>query len=519
MKILLAGPGTGKTTKIKKIIADEFPKAEKIKVVSFTNATVKDLTESFSQNESVSCSTLHSFALKLNHLPEVHIIDNKIEFKILSSLSTKLEIDFPTICEFVRCITFDGMIASCVSFIKANPAYAEDKIGKLDLLLVDEFQDFNPDEQKLVMLASQLATETIILGDDDQSIYGFKDADPDGIIALYNDATVEKIPHENICYRCPDEVVDYCVKLLQRNKKRVEKEWNKSKKEGKIYFNQLLTQDQCDEYILGIIANIKEADPQASILVLSPLGVVVETLKARLGQQNIEINDCWNEDWDKELLAKIWWMNAIYSKNKLPYILFLLKHYGHFQKAKLIGLLKTKFHTGFKEADLIIELINLKYLPDQLASFISNPPTIQDFFATQNDFEILKEHIDENNIEESISYLTSKVKTKKEFEKGKINFMSIHKSKGLQSDFVIINGLVSGILPNEARGLDTIEAQRRLLFVGMTRALKELHMVSTVEWQGKDLMGNNADMGEFKFDKYKRKYSGKTSKFVEEIKA
>jgi superfamily I DNA/RNA helicase len=137
----------------------------------------------------------------------------------------------------------------------------------------------------------------------------------------------------------------------------------------------------------------------------------------------------------------------------------------------------------------------------------------------QNDFEILKEYIDENNIEESISYLTSKVKTKKEFEKGKINLMSIHKSKGLQSDYVIINGLVSGILPNESRGLDTIEAQRRLLFVGMTRALKELYMVSTVEWRGKDLMGNNADMGEFQFDKYKRKYSGKTSKFVEEIKA
>ena len=102
-------------------------------------------------------------------------------------------------------------------------------------------------------------------------------------------------------------------------------------------------------------------------------------------------------------------MNAIYSKNKLPYILFLLKHYGHLQKAKLIGLIKTKFQTGFKEVELINELINLKYLPDQLPAFISNPPTIQDFFATQNDFEVLKEHIDENNVEESMSYLTSKV--------------------------------------------------------------------------------------------------------------
>ena len=94
MKILLAGPGTGKTTRVKSIIAEDYPRAEKIKVISFTNATVKDLLESFNQNPNVSCSTLHSFALKLNHLPELHIIDNKIENKIILSLSKKLEIDF-----------------------------------------------------------------------------------------------------------------------------------------------------------------------------------------------------------------------------------------------------------------------------------------------------------------------------------------------------------------------------------------------------------------------------------------
>lgn len=519
MKILLAGPGTGKTTKVKKIISEDFPEAEKINVISFTNATVNDLTNSFNENPKVSCSTLHSFALKFNHLPELHIIDNKGEFKILSALSNKLEIDFSTLCEFVKCITFDGMIASCVGFIKANPAYAEEKIGKLDLLLVDEFQDFNPNEQELVMLASKLSAETIILGDDDQSIYGFKDADPDGIISLYNDEMVTKIDHENICHRCPDEVVDYCVKLLKRNKKRVDKAWNKSNKEGNIYFKQLLTQSQCDDYNLDIIKTIKAKEPDASILVLSPLGVIVETLKTKLTEEQIAINDCWNEDWDKELLAKIWWMNAIYGKNKLPYILFLLKHYGHIAKAKLITLLKTKFQAGFTEDELVKDLLDLGYLPKQLGAFIKSQPSIADFFDTQKEFEPLKEYIDEDKIAESISYLTSKVKIKKEFEKGQINFMSIHKSKGLQADYVIINGLVSGILPNESRGLDTIEAQRRLLFVGMTRALKELHMVSTVEWQGKDLMGNNADMQEFKFDKYKRKYNGKTSKFVEEIKA
>ena len=105
----------------------------------------------------------------------------------------------------------------------------------------------------------------------------------------------------------------------------------------------------------------------------------------------------------------------------------------------------------------------------------------------------------------------------KEFEKGKVNFMSIHKSKGLEAEYVIINGLVSGILPNETRGQDTIEAQRRLLFVGMTRALKELYLVSTVEWEGGMLKRNYADIDQFKFIPWKRKYNGKTSKFIEEI--
>ena len=517
MKILLAGPGTGKTTKIKKLIATDYSEVEKIKVISFTNATVKDLTESFADNPKVSCSTLHSFALKLNHLPELHILDNKDESKILLSLSDKLEIDFQTLCEQLKCITFDGMIASCVAFIKTNPAYAEDKIGKLNLLLVDEFQDFNPNEQELVMLASKLADETIILGDDDQSIYGFKDADPEGIIALYNNGQIEKISHENICYRCPDTVVEYCTELLKRNKKRIEKEWKKSDKEGAIHFKQFLTQSQCDSYILSTILEIKEKADGASILVLSPLGVAVETLKQAMIEKGIEFVDCWKDDWDKETLCKIWWMNAIYCQNKLPFLIFLLKYYGHFGKRKLIDLLKTSLREGFTEASLINQLLELKYLSEPLSIFVTAPPTIQDFFQSQADFSFLREHIDMADIEGSITKLTSKVRVKKEFVKGQVNFMSIHKSKGLQSEHVIINGLVAGIIPNETRGLDTIEAQRRLLFVGMTRAIKQLFMVSTVEWEGRDLRANNADMQQFKFNYIKRKWRGKTSNFVEEI--
>ena len=118
----------------------------------------------------------------------------------------------------------------------------------------------------------------------------------------------------------------------------------------------------------------------------------------------------------------------------------------------------------------IKEIIDLGYL-QPFANYILNTPTLDDFFSGHADFEFAKEFIDKDDIEGSISKLVSKVTLKRNL-KGKINFMSIHKSKGLQAEYVFISGLVSGILPNETKGIDTIEAQRRLLFVGLTKSFK-----------------------------------------------
>ncbi len=517
MKILLAGPGTGKTTKIKRIIASDYSEAKKIQVLSFTNATIKDLLKDFADDKRVSCSTLHSFAFMMNHLPNLHVLDNKPEKETLEYFAKKLDIDFATICEYLQCITYEAMIASCVSFIKANKAYAKDKIGELDLFLVDEFQDFNSDEQKLIMLISEIASETIILGDDDQSIYGFKDAAPDGIISLYQNEKIEKIEHDNICYRCPDEIVDYCSKLLQKNKKRIPKEWKKSNKDGSLSIEQLSTQIDCDNYILSIIKSIRELDKQGSILILSSIGFVVNDLKKLMDEKGQDYVDCWSKKWDMDTLCKIWWLNVIYGKIKLPFLLFLLKYYGKHNNKRLINLLSESFHIGFKESVIIREIFKFDILPKEFTTLVVSPISIKEFMQKYSEFSYIVEYIDESDVERSVINLTNEIRVNNEFEKGKINLMSIHKSKGLQAEYVIINGLVQGILPNETFGIDTIEAQRRLLFVGMTRAMKELYLVSTVEWSGSDLKSNKADMGQFKYIHWKKKYNGKTSKFIEEI--
>jgi DNA helicase-2/ATP-dependent DNA helicase PcrA len=94
--------------------------------------------------------------------------------------------------------------------------------------------------------------------------------------------------------------------------------------------------------------------------------------------------------------------------------------------------------------------------------------------------------------------------------------MSIHKSKGLGEDYVFVLGLTDGILPNQKAGIDSIESQRRLFYVAMTRAKKCLCIISILKIPGKYARKMNIE--KFSFDKYKKLWNGKASVFVSELK-
>ncbi|MDO8549841.1 MAG: 3'-5' exonuclease, partial [Ignavibacteria bacterium] len=131
------------------------------------------------------------------------------------------------------------------------------------------------------------------------------------------------------------------------------------------------------------------------------------------------------------------------------------------------------------------------------------------------DFLLFQEHIDLDNLGSSVDNLEKFIRPKITFDPSTVNIMSIHKSKGLQADYVFIYGLIDGIIPNVTDGIDSIEAYRRLLFVGMTRAKKRLYLISTVEWEGKYV--NKVDKSQFRFNGRKKKWYGRTSRFINEL--
>lgn len=517
MKILLAGPGTGKTTKVKSIINDSY-KDSNVQVISFTNATINDLNEDFKDYKNVNCATLHSYALLLNHLDNAQILNDE-EIKILKKLSEKVDIDFDTLCNLFNCITFDNMIKSCNDFVKNNPVYANDKIGQLDLLIVDEFQDFNPDEQALVHIISQFASDTIILGDDDQSIYSFKDADPEGIINLYNKDDIEKIPHENICYRCPDSIVDACMKLITHNKKRINKIWGKSNKEGDLYIIQTKNQYDTNVTVLRNIKDIRAKDNDGSILILSPVGFAAKPFIPMLIENGFEPNDCWNKKIDIEELKLIWLLRALYTENQILNLILYSQTIKLFSKPKFISGIKEHLEKDANSKEFKEFVLGYLKLSEEFNKYFIKPPELNEIKEKFPEYSRIIEFIDPIDINKSLNNIFKTINPKTEFKKGRINLMSIHKSKGLQAEYVFIVGLVSGILPNVTYGLDTIEAQRRLLFVGMSRALKELFIISNTYWKAEYI--HKVDKSQFQYAHWikgpVKKYAGKISAFISEI--
>jgi len=141
MEVLLAGPGTGKTTNIKKII-NHHGDGQKFLILSFTNATVSDLLisrESFNVTEK-NCMTLHKFAIMYNHDDRRHILLPKEE-DILKKIadSKDVSIAFHNLCDFLKCTTFDQIIERIIKYAKSNPLYFKGILSSYDALCSGTF--------------------------------------------------------------------------------------------------------------------------------------------------------------------------------------------------------------------------------------------------------------------------------------------------------------------------------------------------------------------------------------------
>lgn len=507
MKVLLAGPGTGKTAKIEEIVQKR-KSGKDVLVISFTNATVEELKNKLGKVgvDDTNCMTLHKFAVKYNHDSSRHVLA-QFEERLIKKISKNTEMSFDGICDFIQVTNFDQMIGRFVEFAKINTHYLKDKLAEYKILIVDEYQDFNPFEQALIDLLIELFDESIVLGDDDQCIYDFKDASSDKLIAFSKDNSNEKLEHLHICYRCPDIIVEKATKLIKNNKNRIDKEWKKAGNSGNLVYRQFANFSDVAEFIVSELKN-KLSDKE-KVLILSPVQFAVEDISKALDSAEIEFNNFFIGLVPQELMIKSWLLKSIEGDFKYANLL-MFGYLNLKEKKKLYDLLKKQKRTG-KNTEELLELV------ENVSVVLKSKLTFREVLETE-EFKELKELFEKAEgitTNEKLKNLFRKIE--KEVEKN-IKIMSIHKSKGLDADHVFMVGLNEGILPNKKLGDDSIEGQRRIFYVGMTRARKNLYLLSNNKIQGKDARRMNFE--EFKPDRNTRStglWNARASRFISEL--
>lgn len=303
----VAGPGAGKTYTFKKIIESKEYSGKKILVLSFINKLIDDLTNELSCYNNVEVRTLHSFANKyLGNVQMISFLDNLIkedynyiynkdfdfEEKLYLNELSKNTNEFSFYRD--RKSFYEQKKERIYSFNSAILAVnikfesKKDTIPQYDLILIDEFQDFNLLEFHLIKLLN-LKTKIVIVGDDDQSLYSFKQAKPSIIRELFNDNSKEKFSLD-YCRRCTEIIVKASNNLLKESirlgllKGRIDKKFlypvgdNKSKDElsnkiNKIDFIPKLQGQQLIYHLTKKILNdIKDSSSQKQkrILILAP---------------------------------------------------------------------------------------------------------------------------------------------------------------------------------------------------------------------------------------------------------
>lgn len=537
--LLIAGPGTGKTYSILETIKFQLKKGyvhSDFFEATLTNAAAKDFNEEAKKAitlEFESSSTLHYRAkgilhkhaqlLKLNSgftvindeyreliLRDISYIlhGSHKEFKkelgsyhkASAQLITKDD-EFSQIYMnfqfYYAAIDWFDVVKLACQLLNDHQSVRDAECYKFKFVLIDEYQDLNQADQRFVKLLLNGRTNLLAVGDNDQSIYSGRYAEPKGITNFndqYPTAKQEPLP---VTSRLPSKVIDASYSLISNNKthdstseKLIPLQENDSRSDGGFVISVNLKSDKAElEFIHKAIAELRNINISPDqILVLCNCKALGKELieKLKKADNKLPIQNELEEERpidDKVLLLKHI-RNFIANKNdnlSLRVIMekllepqvndssFLASH--SFQKG--ISLWKTITdqsisnqldNSKVKINDFVGVIIKAEQLqtPDEKIRFILNAmPSFNPLLDLIREEEKTDDSATQDEIPE---------------KEAKIRFLTLQSSKGLDADFVFIPFM------EESIGLTAtdIEEKRRLLYVALTRA--KVGVIFTWAW-------------------------------------
>lgn len=590
---LLAGPGTGKTRTLTQricyLVEERNIPPEQVLVISFTRATAgemgKRIAKSVSVDKPPSVSTLHSFSLKelmrnIKNSPhfltplriaddyeESDIIEKDIKdilnlrrrsavnklFRRLSADWESLNVDnndwetqfpnpkFLAAWQEHRSIYGYTLRSEIVYQLKNAIERRGDFNLRRDIkyVLVDEYQDLNRCDMAIIKYIAQNGAEVFAVGDDDQSIYGFRMAHPEGIRRFNSDYFGSESFLLTTCYRCPQKILEIGLHVVNQDRERIEKDIVSASDLGEGEARIINFANQKKE-ALGIaklcqsLIKSQDVNPyDILILVRTDSKVLIGPIVEALSDHNIPVS-IQEKDSQKDLSSRVvlsflrlsidsidvlaWrtlldiWCDNV-RKKSITSVYDLAKSSGDNFVATLEKIfwnpnllesnIRARVVRGINKILSILEQIDQADLSDfssasssladkveYIANLVFSDETEIKYIMSRYEKVIEKHSVE--SIEDLLRIVTSNyVDIEEILDKEKINILTMHKAKGLESKVVIIAAAEDEFIPYNVDG-NSISEERRLLYVSLTRAKERLYITYCDKRTGSQLyLGRN----------------------------
>ena len=394
-------------------------------------------------------------------------------------------------------LDYDDILCQCCELLKNKPDVCRFWEERFEYILIDEFQDISPIQYEIISLLTKSHQNLFAVGDDDQSIYSFRGANPSIAREFLSDYHAKKIVLDRN-YRSTQEIVDASLKVISQNKNRIEKElMSVHKSEDKLSFEVIGFENALKqyEYVKLRLSENKEFLTERAILCrtnreckqiaewLAKLGVTcqLKEKKKRLGEHPLV----------KVTIAYIKWILGDDSRQN--FLLFMncpkrgllrswiketvwqedLLHYAHSMKEESEQISKL-----FQQRSIMKE-----WKPELMIRYLLFPMGVQSYFEKQGvtDVEQVSEYLLKSakectDIHVWLESMELEYMEERKEEEG-LRIMTVHASKGLEYDEVWLLNCNEGVFPKGKHlSKEELEEERRIFYVAMTRAKKKLHL-------------------------------------------
>ncbi len=547
--IVIAGPGTGKTRvlteRIKFLVKEKKVKPEKIWAVTFSNQAANQMQKRICEiinkkiAKKIQISTFHAAGLKIlkdfSSNRKIIINDNEkrvilkqigVKWQQTSKIINKISViknslqkienkEFETIFDKYNAYLEENNLLDFDDLIYLSLKYFNEKTKIKPLfehILIDEFQDINNAQYEYIKQISNQKTNIYSIGDPNQSIYGFRGSDVNLINNFIKDFDAEKLTLSK-SYRCSDNIISASQNIVGSNKN-----ITGLTKGVKINISEQATHKSEAEFIarniedmigglrfFSIDSKVSKGQKNKEIESLSDFAVLLRTKS-----QFDAIIKAFN---DHSIPYQKIGTKSFLSEKPFSEITTILKHFAYannkFYKARFKEITNNQHHLKFETSlkNFITELWE-KYFQNNYKNKINN-------------FQKYLKIAENKTIEEFLILVEQKIGQddyNKEAEA--VRLMTLHASKGLEFKCVFIPGLENGLIPYSIfKKQINKEEEKRLLYVGMTRAEKYLYLTYAKSRKINNLMYNfkrspfidhiQEELLQYKIQKYKSKSDNK----------